>query len=470
MPDHPDAPHRSRNVVVIGSLRPDEEQALTGRGWSVATTPAIEQAAARLREDQYAPVLVVLSETDSRHLADVRRLAAAHPHRHWLALAEPAQIANAAARGLIGDYFWDYCTRPVDAARLAALVGHAAGMAALIQDQAVGVPASADDHGILGESPAIVAVRRAIDKLARVDAPLLIVGESGVGKELAARAIHAASRRSRGPFVAVNCAALPPTLIHAELFGYEKGAFTGAHHRKIGHFESANTGTLFLDEIGDLPEDLQTTLLRFLEEDVIRRVGGTKDVPVDVRIISATHVDLRKAIQQACFREDLFFRLDVLRLRVPALRERGEDTRLLAVHFLEQFAAELGTDRKRLSHAAWEVIAAHPWPGNVRELKNRVYRALAMSDSPLIMPADMGFETMSGTEPAPPSLDDVRVAAERQAIMLALSSCRGDTKAAAEVLQVSRATLYRLMEKNGIRTSIHAVESKGVGSNADDAA
>ena len=459
MEDHPNSSHIVRKVIVIGSLRVDEQQALADGAWSVLSVRAIEDARPHLEEDHYAPVVVILTDPDSRHFAEVRTLAAAHAHRRWLALVEPAQMGHLPVRALIGDYFWDYCTRPVHATRLTALLGHAAGMTALVKDQAVTRPTSSYDHGILGESPAIVAVRRAIDKLAKVDAPLLIVGESGVGKELAARAIHAASQRSRGPFAAVNCAALPPTLIHAELFGHEKGAFTGAHHRKIGQFESANTGTLFLDEIGDLPEALQTTLLRFLEEDVIRRVGGTKDVPVDLRIISATHVDLRKAIKAGRFREDLYFRLDVLRLRIPALRERGDDIRLLAEYFLHQFTTENDTGRKRFSHGAWQAITAYPWPGNVRELRNRVYRAVVMSDSPEIAPADMGLEPMSGTEPVPPCLDEVRACADRQAILAALSSCHGDTKAAADVLQVSRATLYRLMEKNGIRATIRGIAS-----------
>lgn len=303
---------------------------------------------------------------------------------------------------------------------------------------------------MVGKSAAVEDLRRAVEKVARVDAPVLIIGESGTGKELVARAIHAGSGRHDKPFEAVNCAALPPTLIHAELFGHEKGAYTGAVQRRIGHFESANTGTLFLDEIGDLPEPLQTTLLRFLEQNVIRRVGGTRDLPLDVRIISATNVNLSKAMREGRFREDLFFRLEVLQLRVPALRERGDDIMLLANHFLREFAGETGNKAEGFTGETERVIAAYRWPGNVRELRNRVYRAVVMRDQGLICPQDMGFERKQTKADLVVRLDEARAQAERNAINVALRRFKGDVRVAAKALGVSRATLYRIMDKLGL--------------------
>jgi DNA-binding NtrC family response regulator len=450
MSTDPDASHPLRKVFVVGTLRDDESAVLADRGWPAATSATVDEAAIRLTQEPCGPVLLVLTSTDPEYLAQIRTLACAHAQRRWLTVVEPAQIADQAVRELISDCCWDYCTRPVDAPRFAALLGHAMGMAALLGGSPSVAGDTADEFGIIGCSPAAVDLRRMIEKMARVDAPVLIVGETGTGKELAARAIHAISRRGDRPFDAVNCAALPPTLIHAELFGYEKGAFTGATKRKIGHFESADSGTMFLDEIGDLPESMQTTLLRFLEEHVIRRVGGTKDVPVDLRIISATHVNLRKAIQEGRFREDLFFRLDVLQLRVPPLRERGEDVLLLANHFLRQFAAEIGASVKGFGRDTERVIAAYRWPGNVRELRNRVYRGVVMREKGLVSPQDMGFEPVQRAVESVASLDEARARAEENAINAALRQADGDTRSAAAALGVSRATLYRLMEKLNI--------------------
>ena len=228
---------------------------------------------------------------------------------------------------------------------------------------------------MVGVSAPMQAVFRNLRKIAAVDAPVLITGETGTGKELAARAIHERSRRSSGPFVAVNCAALPATLIQSELFGYERGAFTGAQRRKIGSIESANGGILFLDEIGDLSLDLQVNLLRFLEESAIQRVGSPKEIPVDVRVIAATHDDMERATAEGRFREDLYYRLNVLRLEMPMLRARGEDIEVLARFFFEKFRQETSHKVIGFSPEALQSMADYDWPGNVRELINRVRRA-----------------------------------------------------------------------------------------------
>ncbi|MGD8619544.1 MAG: sigma-54 dependent transcriptional regulator, partial [Gammaproteobacteria bacterium] len=260
------------------------------------------------------------------------------PHLKWVAVLQREALENAEVRELITRNFHDYHQLPVDIARLNAILGHAHGKAQLEQEfnqakatcRRLGV-----GDGLVGNSAAIQTLRRQIEKIARVDTPVLITGESGTGKELAANLVHRASRRASGPFVAVNCAALPASLIQAELFGHEKGAFTGAHKQKIGRFEAANGGTIFLDEIGDLPPEMQITLLRFLEQRTIERVGGLESIPVDVRVVAATNVDLQQAIGQGRFREDLYYRLKVLNLRMPSLHQRGQDLEVLANYFIE---------------------------------------------------------------------------------------------------------------------------------------
>jgi DNA-binding NtrC family response regulator len=255
--------------------------------------------------------------------------------------------------------------------------------------------------------------------------------------------------------VAVNCAELPPTLIHAELFGYEKGAFTGASRRKIGYLEQAGDGTIFLDEIGDLPIDLQMLLLRFLEQKTIRRVGGVDDIPVDARVIAATHVNLPMAVQQGRFREDLFHRLNVLHIHTPALRERSGDIEPLARHFLDKFSGESSINVRGLSRSVLDAMQRYYWPGNIRELMNRVRRALVMCSGRLITTADLGIQDKILTRDLPPllSLEKARAEAERTAIVAALGHANGQASQAAEFLKISRATLYRLMEKYGLSTA-----------------
>jgi len=300
--------------------------------------------------------------------------------------------------------------------------------------------------GLVGDSAAIQSLRRQVEKIARVDTPMLITGESGTGKELAANLVHRASRRATGPFVAVNCAALPASLIQAELFGHEKGAFTGAHKQKIGRFEAANGGTIFLDEIGDLPPEMQITLLRFLEQRTIERVGGLESIPVDVRVIAATNVDLQRAIDQGRFREDLYYRLKVLHLRMPSLCERGQDLEVLASHFIDKFRDASSAHIQGLSHAAIKAMYSYSWPGNVRELMNSIRGALVMSDGPLLTPEDLGLERRAMRR-AVRTLDEARASAEKSAILNAFENTGSNVSQAAEYLNISRGTLYRLMEK-----------------------
>ncbi len=290
---------------------------------------------------------------------------------------------------------------------------------------------------------------RAIRKVAQNSAPAFIAGESGTGKELTAQAIHEASARASGPFIAINCGAIPPHLIQSELFGYEKGAFTGAHQRHIGWVEHANGGTLFLDEIGDLPLESQVSLLRFLQQGTITRLGGHQAIPLDLRIISATHVDLEAAQHHGGFRTDLFHRLCVLTLSVPPLRERGSDIVLLAEHILAQHANEASHRIRGFTPCALHAMMHYPWPGNVRELINRVRRALVMTDNRKISASDLhleGYASISGQ-----TLEEAREGAESDAIRTAIARNGFHMGMTARELAVSRVTLYRLMQKHGIR-------------------
>jgi DNA-binding NtrC family response regulator len=302
---------------------------------------------------------------------------------------------------------------------------------------------------MVGTSPVMQALFRDIRKVGAVDAPVLIQGESGTGKELTALAIHARSRRAGAPFMAVNCGALPANLIQSELFGHEKGAFTGAHQRKIGRIEAAAGGTIFLDEIGDLSLDLQVNLLRFLQAKTIERVGGTQSLQVDVRVIAASHVDLERAVAEGRFREDLYYRLNVLHLRVPALRERESDIELLARFFFEKFAKEKNPQVRGFSQQALQVMNTYAWPGNVRELINRIRRAMVMCENRLIAPGDLGLERR-GVKRTIRTLGGARAAAEKEAIRYALQYARNNVSRAARELGISRVMLYRLKQKYGI--------------------
>ncbi|HOB62683.1 MAG TPA: sigma-54 dependent transcriptional regulator [Candidatus Competibacteraceae bacterium] len=305
-------------------------------------------------------------------------------------------------------------------------------------------------YGLVGNSPVMQALFRGVQKAAEVDVPVLITGESGTGKEQAARAIHEYSSRAAAPFVVMNCAALSANLIQSELFGHEKGAFAGATERHIGYIESANGGTVFLDEIGDLAPELQANLLRFLEEKKIRRLGGAKSIPANVRLIASTNTNLEQSVRDGQFREDLYYRLNVLHLRAPALRERKADVELLARHFFVKFAAETRTSAKGLGREALEVISRYDWPGNVRELMNRIRRAVLLSEGPYITPNDLELERRSLNRGFI-TLDEARMAADRETIHATLLRTRFNIARAAQELSVSRMTLYRLMEKYDIR-------------------
>ncbi|OYV34660.1 MAG: sigma-54-dependent Fis family transcriptional regulator [Rhodospirillales bacterium 20-64-7] len=303
---------------------------------------------------------------------------------------------------------------------------------------------------MVGASAAMRQVIALVRRFEQTDEPVLITGESGTGKELLARAIHDGSRRASGPFVAVNCAAIPPGLVASELFGYEKGAFTGAASRNLGQIEHANGGTLFLDEIGDMPIDLQGHLLRFLQEGQIRRVGGRDTIGLDVRIVSATNVRLGQAITEGRFREDLFYRLNVLTLPVPPLRERPEDIEPLALHFVQIAGRDFNRQIEGFSDQAMAALRGHRWPGNVRELMSVVRRAVVVGDGPVVQAADlMGLEVFPVPVSAP-ALPRPGSPEERTTLLATLERTGENITSTADALNVSRVTLYRMLRRHGI--------------------
>jgi two-component system, NtrC family, response regulator len=304
--------------------------------------------------------------------------------------------------------------------------------------------------GLITRSPEMLRVCRTVEKVAASNATVLLLGESGTGKEVLARGLHEASPRKKERFVAINCAAIPDNLLESELFGYEKGAFTGAAKTTPGKIESADGGTLMLDEIGDLPHPLQAKLLRFLQERVVERLGGRQEIPVDVRIVCATHQDLKTLIKEGRFREDLFYRLAEIVINIPPLRQRQGDAALLAHAFVRRFASEHNCGSMNLTEDAVRAIEAHPWPGNVRELENCIKRAVIMADGAQITRDDIGLESESEQSEFI-DLRKIRDDAERSAVVTALGRANGNVVRAAEILGISRPTLYDLMHRLGLK-------------------
>ncbi len=372
-----------------------------------------------------------------------------HWNDEWIGVFEREALVLPGCRALAASHLADYYTHPVDPVRMAHTLGHAHGVA-LLRAQALARSAGANGEAmaLTGSSPAIVRLRAQIAKVAQSHAPVLIWGESGSGKELTAQAVHANSSRAGGPFVPINCGAIPPSLIQSELFGYARGAFTGAARDKAGLIESAGGGTVFLDEIADLPKDLQSNLLRFLQEKTIYRIGATRATSVDARVIAASHVNLQQAVARGDFREDLYYRLNVLPIDVPPLRERRADLDMLAYHFFHTYAAEKAPHLKGFASDALRAIREHDWPGNVRELINRTRRAMVLSEGRLIGAHDLGLALHPANGGG--GLDASRIDAERAAIGASLERAGRNITHAARDLGISRMTLYRLLAKHGI--------------------
>jgi two-component system, NtrC family, response regulator len=386
-------------------------------------------------------------------LATLREIMAIAPTTKVIVVSGNDERQNAVEA--IGLGAWDFYSKPIDADTLSLIVSRAFHVHALEEEnrrlrlQSRGVLDS-----LVTSDPGMLEVCRTVEKVAPTEVSVLLQGESGTGKEIVAHAIHGLSRRADGPFVAINCGAIPETLLESELFGYEKGAFTGALRQTKGKIELAAGGTLFLDEIGDMPSSLQVKLLRFLQERRVDRLGGRVPVDVDVRIICATHQNLQKQIAAGGFREDLFYRISGIPIFIPPLRDRGEDAVLIARHLLERFANEQGRRAPPLGEDAVQAIRHHQWRGNVRELENRVRRGLILSNGPQIHAADLDLAVAESKAPTEDrgrpvaSLREAREGAERLAVQEALHQAQGNLSAAARILEVSRPTLYALLRQH----------------------
>ncbi len=399
--------------------------------------------------DQYATIVAGDRESALQLLEEVHALA---PDAKVIVLTGQNDRSNALKAIALGAY--DFCEKPFEPALLGLMLERAFRVHDL-QEENRRLQAAQQPRlmaGLITRDPGMQKICRTVEKIAPTSATLLIVGESGTGKELLARALHDFSPRKSNRFVAINCGAIPETLLESELFGYEKGAFTGAAKQTIGKLETAHTGTLFLDEVGDLPLALQVKLLRFLQERVIERVGGRQEIPIDVRIVCATNQNLKDLTSAGKFREDLYYRLAEIVLEVPALRARNGDAALLAHGFVHRFAAELKRGSMTLLPDAVAAIEAHAWPGNVRELENVIRRAVIMADGSGISAADIGIGSEAGErETTQINLRQVREEAEKHAVLRALGRVNGNLSKAADLLGVSRPTLYELMHRFGLK-------------------
>ena len=364
--------------------------------------------------------------------------------------------ARESALAAIARGAYDFYQKPIDIEALGLIVRRAFALRGIEEENRRLVASSGADKTVLGRlitgAPEMVKVARTIERVARTSVSVMLLGASGTGKELLAKGLHEASDRASGPFIAINCAAIPETLLESELFGHEKGAFTGAVKTTEGKIESADGGTLFLDEVGDIPLPLQVKLLRFLQERTIERVGGRRAIPVNTRIVCATHQDLETMIQQGAFREDLFYRLAEIVIRIPGLAERHGDPVLLAKAFLKRFAAEMNPAVTGFAPDALAAIDAHDWPGNVRELENRVKRAVIMADVKLVNADDLDLGAARDDGADVLNLKSAREAADRKVIRHALARSEGNISSTAKLLGISRPTLYDLLKPYDLQT------------------
>lgn len=424
-------------------------------GHEVVVAGDRETAIAQVRRHEPAVMTMDLGlppdpDGSSEGLATLEQVLSIAPDTRVIVVTGNQDRANAVAAIGMGAY--DFYQKPYDPETLNLVVARAFRLHELMQENRRLRLRHADSpmQGILSRDPGMLKVCRSIEKVAPSDATVMLLGESGTGKEVLARALHNLSPRSTKKFVAINCAAIPENLLESELFGYEKGAFTGAAKQTRGKIEYADGGTFFLDEVGDLPGALQAKLLRFIQERVIERVGGREEIPVDVRIVCATHQNLQDLIKTSRFREDLYYRLSEIVVTIPPLRARQGDRALLAHAFMNKFSSQGSNNIAGFSDEALNVIESYDWPGNVREVENCIKRAVIMADGPHIMPDDLGIDA-NDREPDPLNLRQVRDEAERKAVVKALARSDGNIVKASELLGVSRPTLYDLINRYGLR-------------------
>jgi two-component system response regulator PilR (NtrC family) len=450
-----------KRVLVVDdepSMREVLSIMLTKEGYEVVAADSRAQAAAVLAKAPADLVITDIRLPDGDGIEILRHVKAASPETAVVVMTAYGTTETAVAALKLGAH--DYLTKPFDVDELKIVVRGALEAQRLTEENLRLKAELRSRHGldrIIGVSRAMASVFDLVQSVAATSSTVLITGESGTGKELVARAIHTLSPRRDAAFVSVNCGALPETLLESELFGHMKGSFTDAHQTKKGLFETAHRGTLFLDEVGETPPAMQVKLLRALQEKRIRRVGGTDEVEVDVRVISATNQPLEKLVEEKRFREDLFYRLQVIPIHVPPLRERREDIPLLADHFLHKFNQEMGKAVAKISEQALHLLVRHAWPGNVRELENAIERAVALETTEAVLPERLpegirgglrseggGPELRSGF-----NLDQHLLAIERELLRRALAKAGGDRASAAELLGVTPRSLRYLIQKHG---------------------
>jgi len=429
---------------------------LPRRGFEVVTASSAAEALARLETDDVDVVITDLHMAGLDGLALTERIVGNRPGLPVIVLTAFGSLP--AAIGAIRSGAYDFLAKPIDLDAVAVALERAVRHRRLTEEltRLRRQVATARDGELLGDSAAMREVHELIARVAPTDASVLVTGESGTGKELVARALHRQSKRAAGPLIAVNCAAMPEPLLESELFGHVKGAFTDARGARAGLFREASGGTLFLDEIGELPVALQAKLLRALQERTVRPVGGDAEVPVDVRLVTATNRDLERAIEAGAFREDLYYRIDVVHVALPPLRARGGDVLRLAQRFVDDTARRFGKAVTGFAPAAAEQLARYEWPGNVRELANAIERAVAMARFELITPEDLPEKvraytpttlTVSGVDPAElVSLEEL----ERRYILHVLRAAGGSRTVAAGILKLDRKTLYRRLKAYGV--------------------
>jgi len=422
------------------------------------TLTADDRESALLQIHRHSPPVVTMdlglppdADSVSEGFRLLEQIVSTAPETKVIVLTGQNDRANALRAIALGAY--DFFAKPFEPELLTLTIDRAFRLFDLQQEnrrlQEMQHPAAL--AGLITRDAEMLRVCRTIEKVANSNATVLLLGESGTGKEVLARGLHDSSPRRKERFVAINCAAIPDNLLESELFGYEKGAFTGAAKTTPGKIETAHTGTLFLDEIGDLPLSLQSKLLRFLQERVIERIGGRQEIPVDVRIVCATHQDLSTLIKEGRFREDLYYRLAEIIITIPPLRLRKGDPALLAHAFVRRFAAEQNCGNMVLTEDAIRAIEAHSWPGNVRELENCIKRSVIMADGSQITREDIGLNHAAEDDSEFIDLRRVRDEAERRAIVTALGRANGNLMRASEILGISRPTLYDLMHRLGLK-------------------
>ena len=440
----------------------DDEEIRTQMRWSLAKDYEIVEAGNRqgavstFKESNPDLVLLDLGLPPSPNLpteglAALEEILTENPQARVIIISGQGERENALEA--IGKGAYDFMSKPVETDELKIVLKRCLSLLSLQKDylkKQTTVPAESEFEGMLGESNAMLKVFNLIKKVGPSDAPVMILGESGTGKEMVANAIHLNSSRANKPFVAINCSAIPEALFESELFGHEKGSFTGADSTRIGKIEQANGGTLFLDEIGEVPLSVQVKLLRFLQEKYIERVGGREAIQVETRVVAATNADLNKGMADGTFREDFYFRLSVVELNLPPLRERDNDIDFIANSFLKRFGSEAGNPSLKFGKAALEAIRTYPWTGNVRELQNRVRRAAIMSEGNTVSVEDLQLPAKSSHSQNGSSLKEAKESLEREMVVAAMKKHKGKITAAASELGISRPTFYEMLDRLGI--------------------